>query len=177
MKALRKPLDQGTEDGFCGLYSCTNCLRLLFPRQMNDDLSNEIFTVLCMSLTRWPSIVWEGTEHEDMRVILEAARRHLESKQIEFTWEALFEHHRVYGWKDFQDHLKGKIAGDDAFAIVGLSQPWEHWTVAHRFTKGHIILTDSCHVKEIPLAQCGLSGEYGAKYQFDYKDTFVLSRP
>ena len=28
----RKPLTQGDEDGFCGLYAITNALTLLFPR-------------------------------------------------------------------------------------------------------------------------------------------------
>jgi len=174
---LRKPLDQGDLDGFCGLYAISNCVRLLYPQQMDDDASNALMRVLCTSLTRWPSIVWDGTEHEDMQLMLHNAGWHCRFKPMSFEWEAPFEHHRVRGWSNFQDRIEGKIAGDNAFAIVGLSQPWEHWTVAHRFTKRHIILTDSCHVKEIPLSQCGLSGDPDATYQFDYKDTFILSRP
>ncbi len=30
----RKPLSQGDEDGFCGLYAIINALTLLFPSRM-----------------------------------------------------------------------------------------------------------------------------------------------
>lgn len=31
----RKPLSQGDEDGFCGLYAIINALTLLFPSRMD----------------------------------------------------------------------------------------------------------------------------------------------
>jgi hypothetical protein len=46
--------------------------------------------------------------------------------------------------EEFRRELKWRIEGDDCFAIVGISHPWEHWTCAHRLTEHEMIMTDSC---------------------------------
>jgi hypothetical protein len=36
-------------------------------------------------------------------------------------------------------------------------------------------MTDSCHVKQIKLAKCGLTGDE-TDYEFDYHQTFTLMK-
>ncbi|MGB7965605.1 MAG: hypothetical protein WCF64_05175, partial [Methylocella sp.] len=73
----RKPLTQGDEDGFCGLYSIVNALTLLFPSSMDDDARSRVFQVIAKACkSEWPGIIWNGTNVSDMRSMLGAARKY-----------------------------------------------------------------------------------------------------
>jgi hypothetical protein len=170
---MRKPLTQGDEDGFCGLYSIVNALSLLFPGAMNDDERSRVFKAIAKSLVEWPNVIWEGTTTEDIRTMLAAASHALKNS---FSWQQPFAHRTFPGFDEFRQELKLRIEGDNAFGIVGLSKPWSHWTCAHRLTDHEMIMTDSCHVKEIPLDKCGLAGD-GTEYEFDHRQTFTLMKP
>jgi hypothetical protein len=104
--------------------------------------------------------------------MLAAARNSLRET---FSWQQPFEHRKVFRFADFKRELRWRIEGDDAFAIVGISKPWEHWSCAHRLTEHEMIMTDSCHVKQVALAKCGLAGD-GTEYEFDARQTFTLMR-
>ena len=169
----RKPLSQGDEDGFCGLYAIANALELLFPQRMNEDARAQVFKIIAKAcLSKWPDIVWNGTTERDIRAMLAAARNHLDHI---FVWEQPFAHLTIESFDEFARQLGWRIKGDDAFAIVGISKPWQHWTCVHRFTEHEMVMTDSCHVKQIPLAKCGVAGA-GTDYEFDYRQTFTLMK-
>jgi hypothetical protein len=169
----RKPLTQGDEDGLCGLYAITNTLTLLFPSRMDEEGRSDVFKVIAKACkSEWPGIIWNGTSVSDMRSMLGAAREYLADS---FSWEQPFAHKPFHAFEDFERELKWRIEGDSAFAIVGLSKPWEHWTCAHRLTMHEMIMTDSCHVKQIKLAKCGLTGD-GTDYEFDYHQTFTVMK-
>ncbi len=168
---IRKPLSQGDEDGLCGLYSIINALTLLFPSTMTEDMQRRIFKIISKGcVSKWPAILWNGTTVQDVRAMLTAARHGLSDT---FAWEQPFAHKAFNNFDEFRRELGRRIEGDDAFAVVGISKPWEHWTCAHRLTEHEMIMTDSCHVKQIPLARCGLAGD-GTDYEFDYHCTFTL---
>jgi hypothetical protein len=140
---------------------------------MNDDTRTHVFKVIALACkSGWPGIIWNGTTVTDVRLMLEAARRYL---PVEFSWELPFAHKPFGSFDDFARELQWRIKGDNAFAIVGISKPWEHWTCAHRLTEHEMIMDDSCHVKQIPLTKCGLTGD-GADYEFDWRQTFTLMR-
>lgn len=170
----RKPLDQGDEDGFCGLYAIINAITLLFPGTMNQERRDSVFKAICRAIPqhKWPGPIWNGTTSTDVRAMLGAARREMNNS---FSWEQPFDHLKLMSVDEFMRELKWRIEGDDAFAVVGISKPWEHWTCAHRLTPHEMIMTDSCHVKQIPLGKCGLTGD-GMEYEFDYKQTFTVMR-
>ncbi len=176
---LRKPLDQGDLDGFCGIYSVINALTLLFPSVMNQERRDEIFKTIAKAIptAKWPAPIWDGTTEQDVRHMLHAAKNCLErdGKHMRFSWEQPFAKHKLGNFEEFSRELHWRIEGDDAFAIVGISKPWSHWTCAHRLTPHEMIMTDSCHVKQIPLGKCGLTGD-GTDYEFDYHQTFTLMR-
>lgn len=175
----RKPLTQGDEDGFCGLYSIVNALTLLFPAAMNQELRDHVFKAIARACKKWPDIVWDGTTVNDVRNMLHAARNYLgdggKHSPTKFDWEQPFAKTEFKTFDEFARELGWRIKGDDAFAIVGISHPWPHWTCAHRLTPHEMIMTDSCHVKQIPLARCGLTGD-GTDYEFDYHQTFTLMK-
>ncbi len=172
----RKPLTQGDEDGFCGLYAITNALSLLFPRCMDEALRGDVFKTIAMNtVSRWPDVVWDGTNVKDIRAMLDGAQAFLDERALRFVWEEPFARRRFDGFEEFARELKWRIAGDAAFAIVGLSKPWAHWTATHRLTPRLMIMTDSCRVKRIPLAKSGVHGA-GTDYEFDCRQTFVLRR-
>lgn len=172
----RKPLTQGDEDGFCGLYAIVNALGLLFPSAMTAEVSDRVFKVIAMSIGGWPDIIWDGTTDKDIREMLNAARAFLRRHfHLAFSWEEPFHRMPLADFAAFSRELGWRIKGDDAFAIVGISKPWEHWTCAHRLTEHEMIMTDSCKVKQIALAKCGLAGA-GTEYEFDHKQTFTLMK-
>jgi hypothetical protein len=176
----RKPLDQGDLDGFCGMYSIINALTLLFPSHMNGDARASLFEILLKAIPqhKWPFPIINGTTQEDVRHMLHGARNYLSSPKnsaTRFDWEQPFRYQKLSRFDEFHRELQWRIAGDDAFGIVGMSKPWEHWTCAHRLTEHEMIMTDSCHVKQIPLVKCGLTGD-GADYEFDFRQTFTVMR-
>jgi hypothetical protein len=170
----RKPLTQGDEDGLCGLYSIINALTLLFPGAMNHERKDEVFKAIAKACKGGIEILWNGTTEHDIRLMLHAARNTL-IDVTKWNWEQPFARASFKNFREFSRELKWRIEGDDAFAVVGISVPWEHWTCAHRLTDHEMIMTDSCHVKQIPLDKCGLAGD-GADYEFDYHQTFTLMK-
>lgn len=171
----RKPLTQGDEDGLCGLYSIINALTLLFPSAMNEELREAIFQRIATACKGGIAILWNGTTVDDVRWMLHSAKNYLDANHHKFSWEQPFKDQKFASFDYFARELKWRIEGDDAFAIVGISKPWSHWTCAHRLTEHEMIMTDSCHVKQIPLAKCGLHGD-GTDYEFDHRQTFTLMK-
>jgi hypothetical protein len=97
----RMPLTQGDEDGFCGLYSITNALTLLFPSVMDDDKRAAVFEVIAKACkSEWPGIIWNGTNVGDMRSMLGAARKYLADS---FAWEQPFAHKPFHDFEDFEN--------------------------------------------------------------------------
>ncbi len=177
----RKPLDQGDLDGFCGLYSIINALTLLFPSAMDQKRRDNVFTVLLKAIPqlRWPAVVIDGTTVGDVRQMLHGARNYLwadgKKSATRFDWEQPFRETKIENFEEFSRELGWRIKGDDAFAVVGISKPWSHWTCAQRLTPHEMIMDDSCHVKQIPLGKSGLTGD-GTDYEFDYRQTFTLMK-
>jgi hypothetical protein len=118
-----KPLTQGDEDGLCGLYAITDALTLLFPSRMNEEGRSDVFKVIAKACTsEWPGIIWNGTNVSDMRAMPGAARKYLADS---FAWEQPFAHKPFHDFEDFERELKWRIAGDNAFAIVGIFEALE----------------------------------------------------
>jgi hypothetical protein len=173
----RKPLTQGDEDGLCGLYAIINALALLFPSKMDEEGREHVFKAIAKACKAWPDILWNGTTVQDMRQMLHAARNCLIGAKIKFDWDQPFaKTPPLKTFDEFCRELRWRTEGDDAFGIVGISKPWEHWSCAHRLTSHEIIMTDSCHVKQIALSKCGFAGG-GTDYEFDYRQTFTLTKP
>ena len=92
---------------------------------MDEERRSDVFKVIAKACTsEWPGIIWSGTNVSDMRAMLGAARKYLADS---FAWEQPFAHKPFHDFEDFERELKWRIAGDNAFAIVGISKPWKHW--------------------------------------------------
>jgi hypothetical protein len=123
----RTPLSQGGLDGLCGLYSIVNALGLLFPSAMNTEASDNTFKVIAKAIGGWPDHLFYGTTEKDIREMLDAARKYFKHT---FSWEQPFAHTKFKSFDEFAREIGWRIKGDDAFAVVGISKPWEHWTTA-----------------------------------------------
>jgi hypothetical protein len=54
-----KPLNQGDQDEFCGFYSITNALTMMFPHKVDEDFGRAVFKALALSCRMpWPNVVW-----------------------------------------------------------------------------------------------------------------------
>ncbi len=172
---MNKPVSQGGLDGLCGCYSVVNALSLLFPHAMNEERRESVFKVIAKACPKGLDILFDGTTVNDVRHMLHAARNKLLIESIKFDWEQPFSKTTFKTFDDFCRELRWRIEGDDAFSVVGISKPWSHWTVAKCLTPHEMLMDDSCHVKQIPLGKCGLTGD-GTDYEFDYRQTFTLMR-
>jgi hypothetical protein len=143
---------------------------------MDKDLHCDVFKTLAKNcISAWPGIIWNGTTTHDMRSMLDAPKKFLLFHDCGFEWERSFAHRSLEQFRVFSRELKSCIEGADAFAIVGISKPWEHWTCTHRLTAHEMIMTDSYNVKQILLAKCGRAGD-GTDCEFDYHENFVLRK-
>ena len=70
----RKPLSQGDEDGFCGLYAIINALTLLFPSRMDEERRSDVFKVIAKACKgKWPGMILERNKCQ--RYPVDARRR------------------------------------------------------------------------------------------------------
>ena len=102
---------------------------------MNEEGRSDVFKVIAKACTSRNGLEFI-LEMERMSAICESmlgAASHRILADL-FAWEQPFAHKPFHDFEDFERELKWRIAGDDAFAIVGISKPWEHWTCAHRLT-------------------------------------------
>jgi hypothetical protein len=168
-----KPVTQGDLDGTCGIYSIINAIDLIWP-DIREEERASVFKFACMAIKdRFPDVLWNGTTRGDVAQMLSLVQKVLR----QLSWRQPFLHNVVApaNFGEFSESLAALINNDYCFAIVGLEKPWEHWSVAHRLTRYQMIMTDSCHLQRIPLRLCGLKGD-GTEYEFNFADTFTLSR-
>lgn len=176
-----RTLYQGDEDSLCGPYSVVNSLRLLWPHEMDANTTSAVFKAVAHSLDRWPSILWEGTHYGDMPTMLMAAQCHLATRALHFIWNRPFRQGAINHIEVFETNLRHELDCPGTAAVVCMDVgPWLHWSVVDRFTKHHMVMTDSGATKPIHLSNCGLrTGRTPVSehtFVFDYPRTFVVRR-
>lgn len=132
------PFQQGHLDGLCGAYSCVNAVRYLdenftqkdglgLMKHLSNQHSDIMLNALHSGMTFKPlwKIAKATAEYAGLKVSQPYARR-------EFSSSAAFA-------CDLQERLEeGKT-----IAIIGLSWPLYHWTLARKITRKSIMLFDS----------------------------------
>ena len=172
----RVPLLQGDADGFCGLYSVLNSVSYLFPHIITGDEQTKLMRALAKSVHPWPDIIWNGTESKDVWKMLQVAQRFLKKNH-----KQTIKISRPYARKSFETFdeffvaLHKAVTPDPAVAIIGLSHPWEHWSVAKTVKGRRIVLQDSCKVHYMDKSQSGLYHS-GKRFEIDHRCTFLMER-
>ena len=166
---------QGGLDGLCGIYSTINAVQYLRGRALNEAAAIELFKYLVGAVAnKLPEMLWEGTGVPEVRSILHRA-------------DDFARRHYGFGLARSEPMLKQAPAQDDLYwarldellkpkarvLIVGLKEPWEHWSVLTDVTPRTLRFLDSLTIKVARRADFSL--RKGATYQIG-RQVFLLQR-
>ena len=138
------PAYQGEYDGLCGMYAIANAFAIC---NYDEEACAQMFEVACRALPqrRWPSVLWDGTDFEDMKRMVEACRRHMEDHSWDLTLiRDVFSKdtpsdNETY-WQRFDEIFKSE---EVYCGIVGRSVPSPHWIVVGRASERRVQFWDS----------------------------------
>ena len=138
-----KPLTQGDVSGDCVFYSALNAVRLLWPDQFEDvDDCEALFGDL---IRRWSkqhgsvdALLIEGAETEFGWLVAQSMQELLAEKGLRLECSAIPKSvidekpdaNKLFGW--LQDEF-GNSPPHCVCAVIGLDDPWNHWTVIRSF--------------------------------------------
>lgn len=131
---------QGELDGLCGPYAIVNA----FEKAGVSGCTEKLFQVACgaASPRRWPKILWEGTDFEDLKRMALSCNESLAAKKrltITFPFEKRPPSSNEAYWRRFDEIFEdpGVTCG-----IIGMNKPSDHWIVV-RHDGGRVRFTDS----------------------------------
>ncbi|HMN73102.1 MAG TPA: hypothetical protein PKA55_14655 [Rhodoblastus sp.] len=181
-RRVRRPVEQGDIDGLCAIYSTLNACKLMFHQSEKQD--EKLLETLCKGVAdQFPRIVWEGagvpTLYRLFRIADDWAQRKHKARLL---WGAPLMRAKFDSADAFLDRLRaGLEAFDDGAAvwIVGLGNPWHHWTVVERVTGRRVYFFDSWGMKHYRFDSFTLdenaAGEgRGKKIKIDPHQSFLL---
>jgi len=151
---MRKFLQQGKLDGLCGLYSTLNTIDYL-KGPFCETTHNFLFEKLVKHQSDiFPSCLYEGSTNDNVVKWLKKAARLCDCKIYitkpfkNYPSESLSQY-----WKDMQYCLRTK----NTAAIIGIGEPWNHWTVVTHIRNNRAHLRDSYGLKSRRLDWFGNS--------------------
>lgn len=167
-----RPLEQGTLDGLCGIYSIINSLlwaqytsqlaTIKKPKQTKDldeaeltDLFMHLLSALVQRRSHLRPVV-DGVSHNDLARLIKSSSKWL----VEHSGAAFTSHRPFYGRARIATSrvacvLARHLALPGSAVIVGLERPWDHWTVVRKATPRRLLLLDSSGESQLPLRACG----------------------
>lgn len=167
---------QGGLDGMCGLYATVNAVQHLRGKTLNERDAIDLFKALTDAVAKkFPALLWEGTGMQDIRDILDKADQYardvygfgvVRSEPLRRGAPKRADHY----WARLDELLKppGRVL------LVGLKEPWEHWTVLTDVTPRTLRFLDSIAIKVARRADFSI-GE-GGTYRIDPHQVFLLER-
>jgi hypothetical protein len=178
-----KPDQQGKFDGLCGVYAILNSIKWLY--HIGEDDLDKMFQTLCETLPgKFPEVLWAGLGVPEIRRLLDRSVDYLAEhhKHGDLQWHLPFLQ-RGFGsadafWRSVGEQLSAKV---QTVVIIGLNQPWDHWTVAHKVTPRTVEFFDSYSMRRYPFTSFTLDKEKagdqrGQKIMIDVHQSFRLSR-
>ncbi len=175
-KRRREAYAQGGLDGLCGVYATINALQRLRGKALNEEPAIELFKHLVGAIRgKFPEVLWEGTGVPEMRAILDRADSHARKHfgfgvaRSEPMLKSAPRRADLY-WT----RLAALLAEPDRVLIVGLKDPWEHWSVLTGVTPRTLKFFDSLTIKVARRADFSL--REGATYRIDPHQVFLLRR-
>ena len=167
---------QGGLDGLCGVYSTINALQCLRGKALYEEPAIAVFKHLVGAIAReFPAVMWEGTSVQNMRDILDRADDYARAhfgfgvRRSEPMLRKPPARNGLY-WK----RLGALLDEPRRVLIVGLKDPWEHWSVLTAVTPRTLRFFDSIGIKVARRAEFSL--REGATYRIDPHQVFLLER-
>ena len=172
----RQAYAQGGLDGLCGVYATVNAVQHLRGKALSEEPAIELFKHLVGAISKkFPDVLWEGTGMPEVRAILDRADAWAR-KHYGFGLERSEPLLRQAPKRDdlYWERLGELLDTPDRVLIVGLKEPWEHWSVLTNVTPRTLKFSDSLSIK---IARRGdFSIRKGATYQIDPHQVFLLRR-
>lgn len=177
-KRRPSPLQQGTLDGLCSIYSIINAVRLLHEQALNPRIAFDLFVILFdkLSARLGPSeSLCRGAEPADLRTLLRHTQKILREQTdlpISISRIKLDARRRRLDvvWSTLRKHFD-----DGAVAIIGLEGFHAHWTVGYRATAKTIRLFDSGGLRVLTRRHCSLRSDR-RRHHLIPEDIFIVSR-
>lgn len=177
-----KPVEQGDIDGLCAIYATLNACKLMFGHTEKQD--EKLLEVLCKGVgDLFPQIVWDGTGVPTMYRLFRIADAWVRRKhKARLLWGAPLMRTTFRKPEEFFARLRDDLAAQEqgkAAWIVGLGDPWEHWTVVDRVSPSTVYFFDSWGMKHyrfdsFTLDEKKAGDKPGQKIMIDTHQSFLL---
>jgi len=174
----RRPYAQGALDGLCGCYAIVNAVAALRGEALTEAQAELLFKRLVQAIAdKFPAAIWDGTGVPDIRRMIDAADRHARRTYgFGVTRREPFRATKFRGVARYYAGLAAELDDGPRVAVVGLAEPWGHWTLVTQATRDTLVFTDSIDLKHARLADAALSKRGEKPFQIDQHQTFVLER-
>ncbi len=167
---------QGGLDSLCCVYATLNAVQVLRRQPLPEKPALDLFKYLASGLApKFPGLLWEGASLRDVRLLLDRADDYARRRfgfRIERREPLL--HHAPKGDDAYWRKLAELLTPPGSVLLVGLKQPWEHWTVVSRITARTLHFVDSLTIRIARRADVSL--REGSTYRIDPHQVFVLQR-
>ncbi len=181
-----KPQTQGHIDGMCAVYATLNGCKYLFQHAERSD--ERLLRYLCEKVIPdlFPKIMYEGADTRGVRRLLAGAAEWTRANHHrDLLFSAPAWRRKFASVEDYFAFLRETLATGDnegAVFIVGLADPWFHWTVLTGVTETMAYFFDSWGLPDTPIADFTLdedkAGEGpGEKTMIDCHQTFLMRLP
>lgn len=168
----KKPWQQGHFDGYCGLYSLINAVDYLHPEFTEDDCE-KLFACLVRASDFVDHVMLNGLDFEPLCTVAESVPGFLKGRST-IRFIRPFVVGEVESTDEFLDAL-APMLGPNRVAIIGLGEPWDHWSVASKITKRTVFFRDSYGIKRFRRAEFVLAATPG-KIELDFHETIIIER-
>ena len=165
------------DEGLCGLYTIVNALSILFPGSMSGLKGAVLVSRLAQALPGdFSAVVREGTDREQMELMLPAARKWTEEQGWPaWGWRAM--HPEGGKAQAFWDKVRAELQEPGRTALIGFgdydrpSAIYEpHWSCIEKVTPTFVELRDSDEYHRVRRSRTGIRPEPG----WEIEDCFIL---
>lgn len=178
-----KPDQQGKFDGLCGVYAILNSIKYLY--HISEDDLDAMFQILCQSIPeKFPQALWNGLGVPEITRLLKCSITSLAERHgyDDLHWSLPFLRKKFVLVNSFWRSVGEQISANvPTVVIIGLNNPWDHWTVAQKVTEREVEFYDSYGMRRYPFTSFTLDkvkagDQPRQKIMIDVHQSFRLSR-
>lgn len=171
---MTKAWQQGHFDGLCGVYSTINAVNYLDHTFGEDDCAAFFEFLIKAGGDLFPVALYEGLNFYPLVGIIEKAIKHL-APRMKIEMKLPFLQHEAATLDAYLGALRPMIDEPHSCCIVGLGEPWGHWTVIKQVLPKSVAFHDSYGIKRWP--RTAMSLETGTEAtQVCYHQSILLKR-
>lgn len=141
----KKHKEQGDLDALCGIYAIVNAFTHL---GVDKRYSKRLFKLACKGLPakKWPKVLWNGTYLKDIKRMIKNCQKRSEPSgtlriDVSYPFKKETPENDEEFWHGFDILFEDK--SEEKCAIIGLTQPYDHWIVVAKESPGRLRIIDS----------------------------------